>query len=88
MQEKPRGKEQPQPGGLCVCVCVCVRERERAALLSFKILAAKSSKEVMRFPPSLPSCSPSEVTPLPSMPQGVICSNQERSVLQFKASPW
>lgn len=30
----------------------------------------------------------SDVTPLPSIPQGVKCSNQLRSLLQFSAIPW
>lgn len=29
-----------------------------------------------------------DVTPLSMIPQGTICLNQERSTLQFKASPW
>lgn len=37
---------------------------------------------------SLCSSALSEVTPFPSMPQGTMCSNHDRSVLQFRAKPW
>lgn len=37
---------------------------------------------------SLWSASLREVTPVPTSPQGTMCSNQVRSVEQFRARPW
>ena len=77
----PPAESAPQPGG-SGCVVVVVTSQPKCSEKESSRRGSTSFTATAR-----PSSSLSDVTPLPTMPQGTMCLNHDRSVLTLRAKP-